>query len=147
MSNFDFVINCYKQMTEKMDNDQAKGHIKYTYAKLTHGSTRLITEPYSLLDSRDLKYSRFPYLEYLKDKKVVDEIKAYEQLRFVKLCKSGFFDNLIQAKHFKKCVDKSIIRAHKYALTSERKQDKTKKQQEKIEKYINKNYQNLSSED
>lgn len=147
MSNFDFVINCYKQMTEKMDNDQAKQHIRYTYAKLTHGSTRLITEPYSLLDSRDLKYSQFPYLEYLKDKKVVDEIKAYEQLRFVKLCKSGFFDNLIQAKHFKKCVDKSIIRAHKYALTSERKQDKTKKQQEKIEKYINKNYQNLSSED
>lgn len=147
MSNFDFVINCYKQMTEKMDNDQAKGHIRYTYAKLTHGSTRLITEPYSLLDSRDLKYSQFPYLEYLKDKKLVDEIKAYEQIRFVKLCKGGFFDNLIQAKHFKKCVDKSIIRAHKYALTSERKQDKTKKQQEEIEKYIAKKYQNLNSED
>ncbi len=134
-------------MTEKMDNDQTKRNIRYTYAKLTHGSTRLITELYSLLDSRDLKYSQFPYLEYLKDKKVVDEIKAYEQIRFVKLCKSGFFDNLIQAKHFKKCVDKSIIRAHKYVLTSERKQDKTKKQQEEIEKYIAKKYQNLSSED
>ena len=137
------VVNCYKQMTEKMDNDQAKRKIRYAYAKFTHDSTLVITEPYSLLDSRDLEYSNFPYLEYLKYKKIVEEIKAYEQVRFVKLCKSGFFDNLLQAKHFKKCVDKSIIRAHKYALKCEREKEKNNKQQEKIEKYANKIEENI----
>lgn len=147
MRNFDFVIECYKKMTEEIDNDQAKRHIKYTYAKLTHGSTRLITEPYSLFDPSCLKYCNFHYLEYIKYEKVVDELKAYEQIRFVKLCKSGYFDNLVQAKHFKKYVDKSFKYARKYLLNKERKQEKNRKRQEKIEKFIEENYPNISSED
>ena len=135
------VINCYKQMTEKMDEARAQLEIRYSELERNHS---LYTDyRYSLLDVYSFEVSNFPYLEYLKYEKIVEEIKAYEQLRFVKLCKSGFFDNLLQAKHFKKCVEKSIMRAHKYALKCEREKEKKDKQQAKIEKYANKIEENI----
>lgn len=128
------VINCYKQMTEKMDEARAQLEIRYSELERNHS---LYTDyRYSLLDVYSFEVSNFPYLEYLKYEKIVEEIKAYEQLRFVKLCKSGFFDNLLQAKHFKKCVDKSIIRAHKYALKCEKKKKKIKRFVNRIEQNI-----------
>ena len=128
------VINCYKQMTEKMDEARAQLEIRYSELERNHS---LYTDyRYSLLDVYSFEVSNFPYLEYLKYEKIVEERKEYEQLRFVKLCKSGFFDNLLQAKHFKKCVDKSIIRAHKYAL-------KCEKNKKKMKRFVNRIEQNI----
>ena len=139
------VINCYKQMTEKMDEARAQLEIRYSELERNHS---LYTDyRYSLLDVYSFEVSNFPYLEYLKYEKIVEEIKAYEQLRFVKLCKSGFFDNLLQAKHFKKCVDKSFKYARKYLLKREREQKRNEKKQEKIKKFVEENYSNISSED